>query len=165
MRTYPRDIASTTCKDCKARGYVNIVENKPDCRTCMCQCQAGVFTMKDIDKLAVKHGEMTEMKARAKQVSSDTQMRESLETIIKSSIQDGIVSLQNSSLKVGNGNVMSAAAVVMSWQQFWSEEKMHATQRASTLTIKLKASCKDVHGILNASSACKGKRAYQNNLG
>ena len=57
MRTYHGDIASSTCKDCKARGYVNIVENKPDCRTCMCQCQAGVFTMKDIDKLAVKRGE------------------------------------------------------------------------------------------------------------
>jgi hypothetical protein len=38
----------------------------------MCQCQAGVFTMKDIDKLAVKHGEMAEMKARAKQASSNT---------------------------------------------------------------------------------------------
>ena len=83
MRTYRGDIASSTCKDCKARGYVNILENKPDCKTCMCQCQAGVFTMKDIDKMVVKRGERTEMKARAKQASSDTRMRESLETIIK----------------------------------------------------------------------------------
>ena len=35
MRTYRGDIASSTCKDCKARGYVNILENKPDCMTCM----------------------------------------------------------------------------------------------------------------------------------
>jgi hypothetical protein len=50
--------------------------------------------MKDIDKLAVKRGERTEMKARAKQANSDTQMRESLETIVKSSIQKGITSLK-----------------------------------------------------------------------
>jgi hypothetical protein len=121
--------------------------------------------MKDINKLAVKRGERSEMKARAKQASSDTQMRESLETIIKSSIQDGIASLKKSSSEVDDENVMSAAAAVMSRKQFWSEEEMHAAQRASTLTTKLKASGKDVREILNASSACKGKRAYQNNLG
>jgi hypothetical protein len=165
MRTYRGDIASSTCKDCKARGYVNILENKPDCMTCMCQCQAGVFTMKDINKLAVKRGERSEMKARAKQASSDTRMRESLETIIKSSIQDGIASIKKSSTEVEDENVMSAAAAFMSRKKFRSEEEMHAAQRASTLTTKLKASGKDVREILNASSACKGKRAYRNNLG
>jgi len=60
---------------------------------------------------------------------------------------------------------MSSAATFMSRKQFWSEEEMHASQRASTLTTKLKASGKDVHKILNASSACKGKRPYRNNLG
>ncbi len=60
MRTYHGDIDSSTCKDCKVRGNVNIVETKPDCTTCMCQCQVGVFTMKDIDKLAAKCGEMVE---------------------------------------------------------------------------------------------------------
>jgi len=131
MRTYRGDIASSTCKDCKARGYVNILENKPDCKTCMCQCQAGVFTMKDIDKLAVKRGERSELKARAKQASSDTRMRESLETIIKSSIQDGIASLKKSSSEVDDDNMMSAAAAFMSRKQFRSEEEMHAAQRAS----------------------------------
>jgi hypothetical protein len=62
-------------------------------------------------------------------------------------------------------NRMSAAAAFMSRKQFRSEEEMHAAQRASTLTTKLKASGKNVREILNASSACKGKRAYQNNLG
>jgi len=100
MRTYHGDISSSTCKDCKARRYVNIVENKPVCMTCMCQCQAGVFTMKDVDKLAVKRGERTEMKSRAKQASSNTRLRESLEIIIKSSIQDGIASLKKSSTEV-----------------------------------------------------------------
>jgi hypothetical protein len=56
MRTYHGDIDSSTCKDFKVRGNVNIVKNKPDCMTCICQCQAGVFTMEDIDKLAAKHG-------------------------------------------------------------------------------------------------------------
>jgi hypothetical protein len=121
--------------------------------------------MKDVDKLVVKRGERTEMKARAKQASSDTRLRESLDTIIKSSIQDGIASLKKSSTEVEDENVMSLAATFMSRKQFRSEEEMHAAQRASTLTTKLKASGKDVREILNASSACKGKRAYRNNLG
>jgi hypothetical protein len=121
--------------------------------------------MKDIDKLAVKRGERTKMKARSKQASSNTRMRESLDTIIKSSIQDGIASLKKSSSEVDNENLMSAAATVMSCKQFRGEEKMHLAQRASTLTTKLKASGKDVRKILNASWACKGMRAYQNNLG
>jgi len=118
MRTYRGDTDSSTCKDCIVRGNVNFVENKPDCTTCMCQCQAGVFTMEDINKLAAKHGEMVELKARMKQSNADTQMREPLETIIKSSIHDGITSLQKLSSEVDDGNVMSAAAVVMSRKQF-----------------------------------------------
>ena len=121
--------------------------------------------MKDIDKLAVKCGERTEMKAGAKLASSDTQMRESLESIVKSSIQKEIASLKKSSTEVDDENVMSVAATFMSCKQFWSEEEMHNAQRASTLTTKLKASGKDVREILNASSECKGKRAYRNNLG
>ena len=97
------------------------------------------------------------MKARTKQASSNTRMRESLETIIKSSIQEGIASLKKSTTEVDDEKVMSA--------QFWSEEEMHAAQRASTLTTKLKASGKDVRKILNASSECKGKHVYRNNLG
>jgi hypothetical protein len=62
MRTYRSDIDSSTCTDCEIRGNVNIVENKPDSKTCMCQCQAGVFMMNDINKLAAKHGEMVELK-------------------------------------------------------------------------------------------------------
>ena len=105
------------------------------------------------------------MKTRAKQASSNTKLRESLETIIKSSIQDGIAFLNKSSSEVADENVMSAAATFMSRKRFQSEEEMHAAQRASTLTTKLKASGKDVREILNASSACKGKSAYRNNLG
>jgi hypothetical protein len=163
MRTCHGDIDSSTCKDCKVRGNVNIDENKPDCTTCLCQCQAGVFTMKDIDKLAAKHGEIVELKARTKQSSSDTRMRESLETIIKSSIHDGIVSLQKLSSEVDNGNGMSAATTVMSHKQFWSDEEMHAAQRTTKKT-KLKASGNDVQEFLNASNALKGKRTYRNNL-
>jgi hypothetical protein len=162
MRTYRGDIDSSTCKDCKVRGNVNVVKNKPDYTTCMCQCQAGVFTIKDINKLAA--GEMVELKARTKQSSSDTRMRESLETIIKSSIHDGIASLQKLPSDVDDGSVMSAAAAVMSCKQYWSEEEMHATQRTTTLTTKLEAFGNDVQEFLNASSALKGKQAYRNNL-
>ena len=86
-------------------------------------------------------------------------MRESLETIVKSSIQKGIASLKKLSTEVDDENVMSAATAFMSCKQFWNEEEMHAAQRASTLTTKLKASGKDVRKILNASSECNGKRA------
>jgi hypothetical protein len=116
------------------------------------------------DKLAAKHGEMVDSKARMKQSSSDTRMRESLETIIKSSIYDGIASFQKSSLEVDDGNVISAAAAVMSFKQFWSEEEIHAAQRTTTLTTKLKASGNDVQEFLNTCIALKGKRAYRINL-
>jgi hypothetical protein len=86
-------------------------------------------------------------------------MRESLETIVKSSIQKGIASLKKLSTEVDDENVMSAATAFMSCKQFWNEEEMYTGQRASALTIKLKASGKDVRKILNASSECNGKRA------
>jgi hypothetical protein len=59
---------------------------------------------------------------------------------------------------------MSAAASVMSCKQFQSEKEMHAAQRTTTLTTKLRASGNDVQDFLNASSALKGKHAYRNNL-
>jgi hypothetical protein len=90
-------------------------------------------------------------------------MRESLETIIKSSIHDGIGFLQKLSSEVNNENVISAATTVIR-KRFWSEEEMHEAQRTTTLTTKLKASGNDVQEFLNASSALKGKRAYRNNL-
>ncbi len=68
------------------------------------------------------------------------------------------------SSEVDNGNIMSAATAVMSCKQFWSEEEVHAAQRTTTLTTKLNASGNDVQEFLNASSALKGKCAYQNNL-
>jgi hypothetical protein len=108
---------------------------------------------------------MVESKARTKQSSAtDTWTRESLETIIKSSIHDGIASIQKSFSEVDNGNGMSADAAVMSCKQFWSEEEMHVAQRATTLTTKLKASGNDVQEVFNASSALKGKRTYRNYL-
>ena len=67
-------------------------------------------------------------------------------------------------MEVDNQNVMSATAAFMSRQQLRSEEEMHAAQRASTLTTKMKSSGMDLREVFNASSACKGKRAYQNNL-
>jgi hypothetical protein len=49
MRTFRGDIASSTCKDCKARGTLSRDEDgTPNCATCKCVCDAGVFKMKDV---------------------------------------------------------------------------------------------------------------------
>ena len=47
--TFRGDILSSTCKDCIANGVAI-----PDCRTCKCNCQTGVFTEKDIQAMAIK---------------------------------------------------------------------------------------------------------------
>ncbi len=49
MRTYQGDILSSTCKDCVSNGAAIL-----DCRTCKCQCQTGIFLVKDITAMATK---------------------------------------------------------------------------------------------------------------
>lgn len=53
MRTFREDITSSTCKDCKARGAISLDDDGiPNYSTCKCVCVAGVFTMKEVNKLA-----------------------------------------------------------------------------------------------------------------
>ncbi len=47
MRTYQGNINSSTCKDCFKNGTTI-----PNCRTCKCQCQTGIFVKKDIITMA-----------------------------------------------------------------------------------------------------------------
>ncbi len=61
MRTYRGDILSPTCKDCIKNGVAI-----PDCRSCKCQCQTGIFYEKDITKMAT-----SELKAREQVTDKD----------------------------------------------------------------------------------------------
>ncbi len=36
MRTLCGDVTSTTCTKCKVRGYVQVKDSYPVCKTCMC---------------------------------------------------------------------------------------------------------------------------------
>ena len=164
MRTFRGDIASSTCKDCKARGTLSRDEDgTPNCATCKCVCDAGVFKMKDVNKLAGRQLEARELATRDELSSKNERMRDSLQSIIRSSLVDGFSSLQSSSSCRDDVNLISSAAAAMSRKQFRSEEEMHEAQKAFAVTTKLKASGEDVRSVLRINQ--KGSREYRNKLG
>jgi hypothetical protein len=65
MRTYQGDIHSSTCKDCTENGTAI-----PNCWTCKCQCQTGIFVEKDIITMAATKLRREELKER-NQVSNN----------------------------------------------------------------------------------------------
>jgi hypothetical protein len=90
-------------------------------------------------------------------------MRDSLQSVIRSSLVDGISALQSSSSRQDDVNLISSAAAAMSRKQFRSEEEMHEAQKAFAVTTKLKASGEDVRSVLRINQ--KGSREYRNKLG
>ena len=71
MRTYRGDIKSSTCRDCIERGFVStiMIEGRrvPNCTTCQCQCDVGMFFEKDIQAIRVATARKKEIEAREKQ--------------------------------------------------------------------------------------------------
>jgi hypothetical protein len=119
MRTFRGDIASSTCKDCKARGTLSHDDNGfPNCTTCKCVCVAGVFKMKEVNKLAGHQLEARELAARDEWSSKNEQMKDSLQSVIRSSLVDGFSALQSSMSRQDDVNLISSAAAVMSRKQF-----------------------------------------------
>ena len=164
MRTFREDITSSTCKDCKARGAISLDDDGiPNCSTCKCVCVAGVFTMKEVNKLAGRRLEERELAARDERSSKNERMRDSLQSVIRSSLVDGFSALQSSSSRQDNVNLISSIAAAMSRKQFRSEEEMHEAQKAFPVTTKLKASGEDVRSVLRINQ--KGLREYRNKLG
>ncbi len=151
MRTLCGDIASTTCIECKVRGYVTITNGNPDCKSCMCKCNTGVFVFSDIEKMNLKLATFAETSARKSMLDVDKQSRESLGNIFKNSIKDGISLLSTSGSEMSEDNVMVATAAAMSRRQFKSKELMHSVQKSlfGKITTKMCSTGEDVHDILN----------------
>jgi hypothetical protein len=51
MRTLWGDVTSPTCTECKVRGYLEVKDSYPVCKTCMCKCDTGVFIYRDIERM------------------------------------------------------------------------------------------------------------------
>jgi hypothetical protein len=126
MRTLHGDIASTTCIECKVRGYVTIANGNPDCKTCMCECDTGVYVFSDIEKMNLRQAELAETSAKKSMPDVDERLRESLGNSFKNSFKDRISLLSTSGSEMSEDNVMAATAAAMSRRQFKSKELMHS---------------------------------------
>jgi hypothetical protein len=51
MRNLRDDVTSTMCTYCKVRGYVDMKEDYPNCRNCMCKCDTSVFIYRNIERI------------------------------------------------------------------------------------------------------------------
>jgi hypothetical protein len=131
MRTFRGDILSSTCKDCIANGVAI-----PDCRTCKCNCQTGVFTEKDIQAMAIKKTQKDDLYARQLVPDAERRAFANLGNLLSNSVKSGIESLQSTNSLVNKTNVLSAAAGHLSRMQMPSEEELHAIQQNVTLTTK-----------------------------
>ncbi len=120
-------------------------------------------TAPDVNKLAGHQLEARELAARDEWSSKNERMRDSLQSIISSSLVDGFSALQSSMSCQDDVNLISSATVAMSRKQFGSEEEIHKAQMAFPVTTKLKASGEDVRSVLRINQ--NGLHEYHNNLG
>ncbi len=160
-------MTSTTCTECKVRGYNEVNDGYPVCKTCMCKCDTGVFIYRDIEKMTIQEVESEEVKAREINPNVDTRARVSLGNIVRTLSIEGLDTLSKSKSKTSEDNVLAATAASMSRKQFKSEELQHAIQLSlGSLTTKLHSMKQDVCKILNIRwKESQGKRFYQNQLG
>ena len=167
MRTYCGDIKSSTCKDCIERGFVSaiMIEGRrvPNCPTCQCQCDVGMFFEKDIQAIRVATARKKEIEAREKQPDDSQRAMASLGSVLKDSVIQGINTLQSTKSTISEDNAMSATTSRLSWQTWVSEADMHAGQRFfGPPTTKLRSTGQDVGALLGGRG--KGQRWKQNNL-
>ena len=68
MRAMQGDAANSNCKDCRARGTVEVVvkdgKEVSNCPTCLCPCVVGQFVEKNIQAIAVHAAEKSALKQR-----------------------------------------------------------------------------------------------------
>jgi hypothetical protein len=167
MRTLRGDVTSSTCTECKVRGYVEVKDGYPVCKTCMCKYDTGVFIYMDIEMMTIMRVEAQEAEGREIIPNVDTRARESLGNILRTSLIEGLENLSKAKSKISEDNVLAATATSMSRKQFESEELQHAIQLSlRSLTTKLRSTKQDVSKILNIGrKESQGKQFYQNQLG
>jgi hypothetical protein len=64
MHTLCGDVTSTTCTESKVRGYVEVKDSYPVCKTCMCKCNTGVLIYRDIERMTIQRVESEEAEVR-----------------------------------------------------------------------------------------------------
>ncbi len=169
MCTLRGDVTSTTCTECKVRGYIEIKDSYPVCKTCMCKCNTGVFINRDIERMTILQVEAQEAEAREIVPNVDTREREreSVGNTLRTSLIEGLDNLSKAKSKISEDNVLAAMAASMSRKQFKSEELQHATQLSlGSLTTKLRSTKQDVCKTLNIGwKESQGEQFYQNQLG
>jgi hypothetical protein len=150
MRILCGDVTSTTCMECKVRGYIEVKDGYPVCKTCMCKCDTGGFIYRDIERMTIQRVESEEAEAREIIPNVDTRARVSLGIIVRTSLIEGLDTLSKSTSKTSEDNVLAAMAPSMSRKQFESKELQHAIQLSfGSLTTKLGSTKQDVCEILN----------------
>ena len=114
MKTYRGDIQSTTCVVCKKRGFVNMIEvntiMQPDCPTCKCQCDIGVFTESQIQPLAIQAASNKVQAARNDNQTDENRGMAALGSLLSGAISNGMTQLVSSKSIITSDNAMSAAA-------------------------------------------------------
>jgi hypothetical protein len=125
MHTLRGDVTSTTCTECKVRGYVEVKDGYPVCKTCMCKCNTGVFIYRDIERMIIQQVESEEGEAREIFPNVDTRARVSLGNIVRTSLIEGLDTLSKAKSKTSEDNVLAATAASMSRKQFESKELQH----------------------------------------
>ncbi len=144
MQTLCGDVTSTTCTECKVRGYVEVRDGYPVCKTCMCKCNTGIFVYRDIERMAIQQVESEEVEAREIIPNVDTRARESLGSILRTLLIEGLDNLLKSKSKTSEDNVLAATATSMSRKQFESKELQYAIQLSLwSLTTKLRSTKQD----------------------
>ncbi len=159
MRMYRGDILLSTCKDCIANGAPI-----PDCRTCKCVCRTGIFYEKDIQKMATVKLQKDELKARGRIPDTDVHSVANFGGLLAGAFHDGMESLTKSKSELTKSNVFSAAAGHLSRLQMPSEEELNALQQHVCLSMRLRASGRDVRDATNVDPRKKGKRHDRNSL-
>jgi hypothetical protein len=111
------------------RGYIDVKDCYPICKTCMCKRNTSVFIYRNIKRMTILQVEAQEANNRKILPNIDTQARESLGNIMRSSLMEGFNTLSKSKSMIAKNNVLAATATSMSRKQSESKEFQHAIQK------------------------------------
>ncbi len=130
------------------RGYLEVKDGYPVCKTCMCKCDTSVLIYRDIERMTILRVESQEAEAREIVPNVDTRARESLGNILRTLLIERLDTLLTVMSKISEDNVLSAMAASMLRKQF--KRLPHAIQLSlGSLTTKLRSTKQDAHKILN----------------
>ena len=166
------DAANSNCKECRARGSVEIIQKDgrsvPNCETCLCPCVVGQFAEGDVQRIAVAAAETKEAAARKENPSAVARAEIHFGRILTESVQDGFKMLSKGSGSSGGQSsdlsevqILSATAASFSRKEMRSEEEVHELQNIFPKPTKKLLSGGNIKNVLSGGT---GKRFHQNQL-